>query len=149
ASDSAMVAEPITPKISNAVPAAISEPVPTVPSAPSRPPATTGVIAMTSATTTAPSQVALTASAVVRNQCATDRARTAAASTVTRSSPWTTQCGSVVGTTAASGTSGRGPRETANTLTEASPRWASPPTTTAPAAATTLGRYAAEIAASD
>src|SRR5699024_3508040 len=110
-----------------------------------RPPATTGLNAITSATIAAASQVALTASAVVRNQCATDRASPAASTTVTSSRPCTTQCGLVVGSAAASGTSGIGPRETANTLYEASPRCAPPPTISAAPAITMLGRYATEM----
>ena len=134
------MAEPITPKSASAVPAAISDPVPTVPSTPSSPPATTGLTATTSATIAAASHAALTASAVVRNQCATARASPAATSTVTNNSACIDQCGSVVGSAAASGTSGIGPRDTANTLYEASPRWASPPTARVAAAMTTFGR---------
>ena len=64
----------------------------------------------------AANHVALTASPVVRNQCATDLASPAATNTVTSNRPCTTQCGLVVGSTAANGTSGIGPRDTANTL---------------------------------
>ena len=140
-----MVVDPMIPNSSRAIPAAINDPVPTSPNTPSVPPATTGVTAITTATITAASHVAFTASAVVRNQCATDRANTAAATTVTSSRPCTTQWGLVVGNAAANGTSGIGPRDTANTLYEASPRCASPPTRSAAPAITTFGRYATEI----
>ena len=140
-----MVVDPMIPNSSSVMPAAIREPVPTEPNTPSSPPATTGVSAVTTAAIAAASHVALTASAVVRNQCATDRASSAAVRTVTSSSPCTIQCGFVVGSAAAKGTSGIGPRDTANTLYEASPRCASPPTSSAAPAITTFGRYAAEI----
>ena len=143
-----MVADPMMPNSNRPMPAAMSDPVPTVPSTPSSPPATTGLTAITSATIAAASHAAFTASPVVRNQCATDRANAAARTTVTSNSPCTAQCGVVVGSTAASGTSGIGPRDTAKTLYEAWPRCASPPTSRDAAPITTLGRYAAEIAVS-
>ena len=82
-----MVVEPMIPNSNSAITAAIRPPVPTGPSTPSCPPATTGLTAITTATTAAASHTALTASAVVRNQCATERANTAATTTVTSNSP--------------------------------------------------------------